>query len=226
MENLFFENDVQNKLELENKIRQNHSLWVEKYRPLSLDDFVGNQHIKDKVKIFIEQNDIPHLLFIGKAGGGKTSLGNLILKNIECDSIKINASDENSIDVIRNKITRFATTTGLRNLKVVFLDECLDENTTVDIIRNGEFLNIPIKDLNDKEDLVKSYNIEKDEIQWRPFYLIDKGMSDVYDIEFENGEHVLCTDTHKWYVYDSNNNIISVKTSDFISGKYNYILTD
>ena len=59
-----------------------NSLWVEKYRPTKLDDYVGNEHLKEKVAGYIETSDVPHLLFFGKAGTGKTTLAKLIVKSI------------------------------------------------------------------------------------------------------------------------------------------------
>lgn len=100
------------------------SLWVEKYRPKVLDDYVGNEHIKQKVERYIEQNDIPHLLFHSlKPGTGKTTLAKIIVNNIECDHMYINASDENSVDTMRSKIKHYASSVALNNLKVIILDE-------------------------------------------------------------------------------------------------------
>ena len=62
-----------------------NSLWVEKYRPDTLDGYVGNQHILDKVKIYIENEDVPHLLLYGVAGTGKTTLAKIITNQIDCD---------------------------------------------------------------------------------------------------------------------------------------------
>ena len=100
-----------------------NSLWCEKYRPQNLDTYVGNEHIKNKIETLIEQQDIPHLLLAGRAGTGKTTLAKMLVKNIECDYLFINASDENSIDTIRNKIKGFVTTMGFKSLKIVILDE-------------------------------------------------------------------------------------------------------
>lgn len=100
-----------------------HTLWVEKYRPTNLDNFIGNEHIKDKVSKFLETGDVPHLLFSGKAGGGKTTLAKIIIRNVQCDHLFINASDENSVDTIRNKVRNFATTIGFNPIKIVVLDE-------------------------------------------------------------------------------------------------------
>ena len=82
-----------------------NTLWVEKYRPTELENYVGNDSIKGKVEVYLQNGDIPHLLLYGKAGTGKTTLAKLIIKNIECDYIYINASDENNVDTVRNKIS-------------------------------------------------------------------------------------------------------------------------
>ncbi len=107
----------------EQQEEQVHSLWVEKYRPTKLDDYVGNENLKAKVKGYIESGDIPHLLFFGKAGTGKTTLAKLIVKNIECDVMVINASDENNVDTVRNKVKNFASGVGFKPYKVIILDE-------------------------------------------------------------------------------------------------------
>jgi replication factor C small subunit len=103
---------------------EHHGIWNEKYRPTSLDSYIGNEHLKSKVRIFIETNDPPHLLFYGRSGTGKTTLSKIIANSIECDYLYINASDENSVDVVRDKIKGFASTLGFKALKVIILDEC------------------------------------------------------------------------------------------------------
>ena len=101
-----------------------HSLWVEKYRPTDLSTYVGNEHLKEKVKVYLESEDVPHLLLYGKAGTGKTTLAKIITKNIDCDYLYINASDENKVDDVRNKVKTFASSVGFKSLKVIILDEC------------------------------------------------------------------------------------------------------
>jgi len=103
---------------------EHHGIWNEKYRPTSLDTYIGNEHLKSKVSIFIETNDPPHLLFYGRAGTGKTTLSKIITKSIECEYLYINASDENSVDTVRDKVKGFASTLGFQSLKVIILDEC------------------------------------------------------------------------------------------------------
>ena len=104
--------------------RLEHSLWVEKYRPNTLDTYIGNEHLKSKVSGYLESGDLPHLLLYGKAGTGKTTLAKLLVNNIECDYMYINASDENSVDTVRNKVRGFASTMGFKDYKIIILDEC------------------------------------------------------------------------------------------------------
>ena len=103
--------------------KSNHTLWVEKYRPQSLDKYIGNEHLKSKVEVYLESGDLPHLLLFGKAGTGKTTLAKLLVNNIECDYMYINASDENNVDTVRTKVKNFASTVGFKDMKVIILDE-------------------------------------------------------------------------------------------------------
>ena len=101
-----------------------HTLWVEKYRPNTMDTYIGNDHLKSKVSIYLESGDLPHLLLYGRAGTGKTTLAKLLVNNIDCDYLYINASDENSVEVVRDKVKNFASTLGFQEMKVIILDEC------------------------------------------------------------------------------------------------------
>ena len=101
-----------------------HSLWVEKYRPTTMETYIGNEHLKSKVSIYLDSGDLPHLLLYGRAGTGKTTLAKLLVNNIDCDYLYINASDENSVEVVRDKVKNFASTLGFQEMKVIILDEC------------------------------------------------------------------------------------------------------
>ena len=105
-------------------MKQEHTLFVEKYRPTVLEDYVGNEHLKSKVEGYLKSGDVPHLLLYGRAGTGKTTLAKLIVKNIECDYLYINASDENNVETVRTKVKQFASTIGFKDMKVIILDEC------------------------------------------------------------------------------------------------------
>ena len=101
-----------------------NTLLVEKYRPSNLDNYIGNEHLKSKIEHYLKTGDLPHLLLFGKAGTGKTTLAKILVKNIECDYLYINASDENNVDTVRNKVKQFASTVGFKDMKVIILDEC------------------------------------------------------------------------------------------------------
>jgi replication-associated recombination protein RarA len=85
---------------------QENTLWVESFRPDTLEGYIGNEHIIEKVRIFINNGDVPHLLFYGTAGTGKTTLAKIIAGSVDADVMYINASDENSVDAVRDKIKR------------------------------------------------------------------------------------------------------------------------
>lgn len=101
----------------------NHYLWTEKYRPTELENYIGNEQLKFKLQQFIKTGDVPHLLLIGPAGTGKTTAAKMIASSVDCDTLYINASDENSVDVMRNKIKNFASSIGFKALKIIILDE-------------------------------------------------------------------------------------------------------
>ena len=111
----FFEQNIEEKVD--------NSLWVESYRPTKLVDYVGNAHLKSKIEGYLESGDVPHLLLHGKAGTGKTTLAKLIVKSVDCDYMVINASDENNVDTVRNKVKNFASSMGFKKWKIIILDE-------------------------------------------------------------------------------------------------------
>jgi len=100
-----------------------HTLWIEKYRSQTLEQYIGNDAVKDRISDCIGKNDIPHFIFSGTAGTGKTTLAKLIVNNIKCDYLYLNASDENGIDMIREKVKGFASSATFNPIKVIILDE-------------------------------------------------------------------------------------------------------
>ena len=100
-----------------------HTILNEKYRPDTLEGYVCRDEDRIKFQEFIDNQDVPHLLFAGKPGAGKTTLAKILVKNINCDYLYINATDERSIDVMRDKVGAFAAAGSFKPLKIVILDE-------------------------------------------------------------------------------------------------------
>ncbi|MBS3134772.1 replication factor C small subunit [Candidatus Woesearchaeota archaeon] len=106
-------------------------IWIEKWRPKNFEDIIGQEAIVRRVKAMVEQKSIPHLLFTGPAGSGKTSLSLVIAKQLYGNSwrenfLELNASDDRGIDVVRNTIKDFARTKSIGDVpfKIIYLDEC------------------------------------------------------------------------------------------------------
>ncbi len=107
------------------------AIWIEKYRPKSFDEVKGQEEIVKRMRAFVAQKNIPHLMFIGPPGVGKTTLSLVIARELFKDQrsenfLELNASDERGIDVIRVKVKDFARTKALQEVpfKIIYLDEC------------------------------------------------------------------------------------------------------
>ncbi len=107
------------------------AIWTEKYRPQTFEQVKGQKGIVSRIKAFVKQKNMPHLLFSGPAGVGKTTLALVIAKQLFGDDwkynfLELNASDERGIDIIRNKVKDFARTKAVGNVpfKIIYLDEC------------------------------------------------------------------------------------------------------
>jgi len=107
------------------------TIWIEKYRPQSFAEIKGQEEIVSRIEAFIKTGNMPHLLFAGPAGVGKTTLSLVIARALYKDAwngnfLELNASDERGIDVVRNKVKDFARTRALGDVpfKIIYLDEC------------------------------------------------------------------------------------------------------
>ena len=108
-----------------------YSIWTEKYRPHDFSEMVGQEAIIKNIKAFVESKNMPHLLFAGPAGVGKTTLALIVAKQLFKDNwkqnmLELNASDERGIDVVRVKVKDFARTKAIEEVpfKIIYLDEC------------------------------------------------------------------------------------------------------
>jgi replication factor C small subunit len=113
-----------------NALESGHTIWIEKYRPLVLDDIVGQDEIVERLKSYVKSGNLPHLLFTGTAGIGKTTSAVALAREFFGDTWQVNfrelnASDERGIDVVRTQIKQFARTAPLggAEFKILFLDE-------------------------------------------------------------------------------------------------------
>ncbi len=107
-----------------------NEIWVEKYRPEKLDDVIGQKHIVESLKAYVKSGNIPHMLFAGPAGVGKTTCAIALAKEFYGDTwrnnfAELNASDERGLDIVRGRIKDFARTApiGGAPFKIIFLDE-------------------------------------------------------------------------------------------------------
>src|SRR6056300_657728 len=102
----------------------NDFLWVEKYRPKTIDDTILPQSLKETFQAIVVSGDIPNMLFSGTAGLGKTTVARALCNSLNLDYIVINGSEEGNIDTLRGKIKQFASSVSLQGgYKVVILDE-------------------------------------------------------------------------------------------------------
>ena len=117
-----------------------HLLWVEKYRPKTIQDCILPDAIKSTFQEYVNRKEIPNLLLSGSAGVGKTTIAKALCNEVGCDYIVINGSDESGIDVLRTKIKNYASSVSLAGgRKVVIIDEAdyLNPNSTQPALRGA-----------------------------------------------------------------------------------------
>jgi replication factor C small subunit len=113
-----------------NKEDIKNSLWIEKYRPVDLEQMAMQDNYRDDFNMAIRNKVIPNILLEGPPGSGKTTIARILLEKLDCESLMLNASDERGIDTIRNKIKNFVKIASLKGIRIVLLDEM--DNLTAD----------------------------------------------------------------------------------------------
>jgi replication factor C small subunit len=110
------------KIELKTVDNNNNNIWFEKYRPKTFNEIIGQQEIVKTIKNKL--NNLPHMILEGRAGIGKTSLVNVLVKELGCDMLELNGSDERGIGIIRGKVLTFIRHLSFnKKIKIVFFDE-------------------------------------------------------------------------------------------------------
>jgi replication factor C small subunit len=104
-------------------MNKKHYILNEKYRPETLEGYLCTDEMRGKIESWIKDQNIPHILFSGKAGSGKTTLSKMLVTNINCDYLYLNATEHRSMDDIKEKVGSFASASSFKPLKIVILDE-------------------------------------------------------------------------------------------------------
>lgn len=106
-------------------MEEKHYIWYEKYRPKSMETYICTDELKSSIDEWIQEQDIPHLLFQGTQGSGKSTLAKILATSIDCDYLYINAGDKRKMDDIRDDILPFISSMSFKPAaKIVILDEC------------------------------------------------------------------------------------------------------
>jgi replication-associated recombination protein RarA len=103
--------------------QKEHTIFVERYRPKTLDTYICTDETRTKVQEFLDKQDIPHIGLFGLQGSGKSTLAKILVNNIDCDFIYLNATEHRGMDDIKEKVGSFASTRSFKPLKIVILDE-------------------------------------------------------------------------------------------------------
>jgi nucleoside-triphosphatase THEP1 len=197
-----------------------HFLFVEKYRPKTLSDCILSDSMKSTMQDFVKSGQIPHLLFSGTPGTGKTTLAKALCNEIGADVMYINASNESGIDTIRNKVVGFSSVASFEgNLKVVILDECLSEDEKVRIGTVDAWTAISLKNL--QRDVlypVVSLNLDTGKFENDIGKIISDREDNLFEVTLDNGDTIISNDQHPFICVDSDGNFVQRTIKEGFSG--------
>jgi DNA polymerase III delta prime subunit len=193
-------------------------LWCEKYRPRTIDECILPSELKSTFNELVQGGQLPNLLLSGTAGLGKTTVAKALCNMLGLDYILINGSEESGIDVLRNKIKQFASTVSLTGgYKVVILDEadylnCFSGEQEIQFFTANTDSEVKIDTINNllgTEFFARSVNPVTLEECLTPAYILEKGEAEVFEVEFDDGTIIKCTEDHVFF--DENGNECKIK---------------
>ena len=203
-------------------------IWIEKYRPQSLDDIHGQEEIVERLQSYIEQDDVPHLLFSGPAGVGKTTAATAIAREVYGEEnwrgnfLELNASDQRGIDVVRDRIKGFARSSFGGDFRIVFLDEadslCVPPGTEVVTGYPSKPEVKPIEEVSTEGEPIPSVDFETNEIQSDKGKLVDSGTADFLKVELEDGRTTIASPTHPFFVVGKGGRLVEKELRELSSG--------
>jgi hypothetical protein len=198
------------------KINEKETIWAEKYRPQTIDDLVFPQSEKEKIKSWIKTSEVPNIGLFGTIPGtGKTSFINAVKNDLNTETLWLNGSKENSVDTFRYKVSNFASKTSMKGkIRLVIIDECLEENEKVRIGTVDNWKAVKLNELEKgKKYPIVSFNMETEQLENDTGEVITDKYDDIYEIELEDGRKIQVTSNHPFLVRDKNGKIVE-KTSD------------
>lgn len=184
-------------------IDKGKSVWYEKFKPQCIDDLIIPEVIKNKLKGYVQTQDIPNIgLFSSLPGTGKSSTAHAIIKEINGEAMWINASLEKGIDTLRGKLQKFASQTSFDDkIKMVVMDECLEENETVRIGTIDSFESIKLNEL--IQGVVYncvSFNMDAGTYENDTAEVISDKEDTIYEVILEDGRSVKVTGNHPFII--------------------------
>jgi len=203
-------------------------IWLEKYRPETFADIVGQDAIVERLGSYVERRDVPHMLFAGPAGVGKTTASIAVARELygedwEEQFLELNASDERGIDVVRDRIKSFARTSfGGVDHRIIFLDEadalCVPPGTEIVTGYPSSPEIKPIEDVDTEGEPIPSVDFETNGIQSDAGHLVDSGVADFFELELEDGRTVLASPTHPFFIVGEDGKLVEKELRELSPG--------
>ncbi|CCQ33862.1 replication factor C small subunit [Halorhabdus tiamatea] len=203
-------------------------VWIEKYRPQTLEDIAGHEAIVERLGSYVSRNDLSHMLFAGPAGVGKTTAATAIARELygedwEENFLELNASDERGIDVVRDRVKSFARTSfGGYDYRIIFLDEadalCVPPGTEVvtGYPSKPEVKNI--EDVAEDGEPIPSVDFETSEVQSDKGHRVDSGIADFFELELADGRTIQASLSHPFFVVDEGGKLVEKELQELEPG--------